>query len=1078
MNGARYWFVVLLLVAVIAMAGLPHAIGREYSLSGAVYHGNEPDTGLTDLWLATLSKQPTLKVLERADIRFILGELSLAGVNDDAARQVRLGRLLGVEYFAWIRAADEQALLEVVEAATGRGIKVVPMAFAKGKFAETLPALAEQAAQAVSQFLPVQTQAVASLAFAIPRISVSNDTVRAAVEKIIADLSGNLSDAGITVLPRRFAADAVQERWRQDKGLVEDATKGREFLGADYIIGAAVDASNRMELVMVETSTGRRVGRKEIALAEAQMADGLKALNQWGMDRLKPLPQSTLAVAPAIATNTHYAAPEILKSLYAGMVLHNQGRYIDAIPCFENSKRRRGRGGEIDAWIISCCRLAGFAEIGEALAAETNFKGRKVAGSAFDTQSEPGVALLGVTADEGVPRNLAERVGVLLIDCLHESSGVTVLAAEDIAGLRDEYDLLLGLDKVKGTTWRQAPPILLRETVTAHLEREKTGIQLRLCMIRNCNPTSICDVVTSLSADSAQWRSVIGKVTKELFSRGSQGLAAWSPPKPKIVEPQQQLLSQLDKSFSPQDYLKALTRDPNLTMYHEEVPWRWELEKWFVRVLPEGHPDRPMLEFSVASLPIMFRLHHSATVLQQSRSEFQKIADKYPEHMVGLLSRYNVALIDMTPTNFAATQKIISKVIPELRRFERQEFYNTIAAISLMDAALRYVLDLPGGRPGDIFRQGNLITVARVSISREGDSFKIEPVPRGRKARAPFSDGDAVSTMTTHNQYLAKTADQMRVDLEAWCVLRDSDAIPVCFLKDIIEKSGPDSELTRFAVLKYFDPMMESLVFKKPGPLSEEDFGAVCQVMAECLQQLPEQDRQPFIRIFKSGLFEIGMPMKYPGLTNALQKVRQLDKTEPVKPPVEEPPRKSFEESWKLGPLKDSTWSGVCMNKEAGRNAMEHYYPFLDRLHELYDDEVKCWSVCRLYCQFGLAFFQAQRYDLAEPLFEQIISWRDYKNRPPEQQTHALSLYLLALIKQRNGDTPAALRLAKEAVEFMDNHRQTMFNLYMFINLDGYAGWGVADELRPRASAFVKQLRENPNLSFKDPYQEHRPSFE
>jgi len=297
-------FALLLILAGIGMGYLwPAEAGAagtaQISLSGAVYHGNEPDLGLTDFWLATLSKQATIKVLERADMRAILGELSLAGVSDDSARQVRLGRLLGVEYFAWIKASDEQALLEVVEAATGRGVTVVPVRFAKGHFADILPKLAEQAAQAVSKPPPAPSQVAPSLAFSNPRFSTSNETVQAAVEKVMADLSGAWAGSGITMLPRRFAADAVQERWRQEKGLVEDTSQGQAFLGADYILGVAVDATNRIELIMVETVTGRRLGKKEMPLEVARTTEGLKTMKEWGLDRLKPLMKTPSILPPA-----------------------------------------------------------------------------------------------------------------------------------------------------------------------------------------------------------------------------------------------------------------------------------------------------------------------------------------------------------------------------------------------------------------------------------------------------------------------------------------------------------------------------------------------------------------------------------------------------------------------------------------------------------------------------------------------------------------------------------------------------------------------------------------------------------
>lgn len=1090
MNGVKNWLFRLLLAVLIVNAGLSHAAEREQSVSGAVYLGNEPNLGLTDLWLAVLSKQPNLKVLERENIRAILGELSLSGVGDDSVRQVRLGQLLGVEYFVWIKASDDQALMEVVEAATGRGIAAVPIHFAKGRFADVLPKLAEQAVQAFSQSLPALSPAAPSLAFSIPRYSVSNATMQAAVEKVIADLSGNMANAGITVLPRRFAADAVHERWRQEKGLVEDASQGQAFLGADYILGITVVATNRMELIMVEAATGRRVGKNELSLEAAQSADGLKVLNQWNMDRLRPFLEGVGAFPLAVGTNAQYASPEILKSLYAGMVLHNQGRYLDAIPMFEDSKNRKIRMDETDIWIVNCYRLAGFPEIAdevtENIAAAPAYKKQSQTMSA---QSTPGVALLGVTADAGIPRGLAERTAMLLINSLHEVSEATVLAAEDIAGLRDEYDLLLGLDKVKGTTWCQAPPMLVREAITAHLQSGNGSLGLRLCLIRNCSPSSIYDVVTSLPASQAQWRTSIDKAIKELLAQRSKESPVWSPPNLKIEEDQQQLLSQLEKSSTPWMfvdrlsmlshldrsplpwiYLKALKRNPDLTKYRAEVPWRLGLERWFLRVLPERHPDRPMLEFSVASLPFNGMAYPPPAALQQSRAAFQKIADKYPTQLAGLFSRYNLALLDMTPSNLASTEANISKLIPALRRRERREYKTTILSICVMDSALRYVLGLPHGDPDTIgsHRYGDYGFRGIVTVNYRSSSDK------------PFSFCSGTGFDIPRNNYFdPKTPEQMRVDLEVQCLMRDQGTVPARYLRSIIEKNGPNSDLARYAVVKYFFVVMNACsrgTNSKPE-WPEEDLCLVYPVFAESLQKLLECEPRPiseyWVELLSGNNWNRYRYPDNPILNDAWQKAQHAVKAAFPSFPNEQP-AKLFDASWEVGPLKDRIWWDYVNGKSfTASNAMVLFYPYLDRLHELYDHEAKSHVICRLYCQFGLAFFQAGLYDLAEPLFEQIISWRDYKDRPPEVQVHAQALYLLALLKQRNGDTPLALSLAKEALNYMDAHPKKSLHFYRYIDADGNMAGKLGyygGDLKARVTLFIKQLRENPQMKFKSPY--------
>ena len=1062
----------LLIVVLISVTGQSIAVEREFSVSGAVYYGVEPDLGLSDLWLATLSKQSTLKVLDRANIRTILGELSLTGVGEDSARQVRLGGLLGVEYFAWLKVYDDQVLLEIVEATTGRGLAIISRSVAKGQFPEILPELAGQAVHVIDRPPITPLRGAPAIAFSNPFFSTTNAANQVAVDQIIAGLSKSFLNSGITVLPRRFVADTIQERWRQEKGLAVEVAGKQKFLGADYVLNVAIDTTNSVEITMVEVATGRRMGKKEMpSLDEARVADGMKELNQWVMGRLTPILEQVTVLPKASTNNAYYAAPEILKSLYAGMVLHNQGRYLDALPLFKEAQScKMFVIDETEDWIDSCYRLAGFPEIADEVSPITaSYKSR---GATLNAQSLPGVILLGVTAGEGIPRGMSERMGMLLVDRLHEASGGPVLASEDISGLRDEYDVLLGLDKVKGTTWRKAPPILVQNAVTAHLESENAGIRLRLCLIRNSNPTSIYDVVTSLPDNHALWSPLIDKATKKLFTCSEVGSIKWSPPQYEVLEDQQQLLAQLKKSFTPWIYLKVILRNPELKIIPREKfldgwtavgeNWRLGLERWALRVLPEGHPDRPMLEFSVATFPIARMAIILPDMHQKLRVEFQKLADKYPAHLVGLYSRYNLLLIDMTSSNIAVTQARINLLISDLKSLENNQNKHIFAKIRKMESILRYALRLPCGILGDPFSEGGIIAV---KYFNKWDDVIVSDWDTG--ANLPYSSSQ------NNLRQLKNPVEQVLVDLEALCFLHNQEAkgsdwtdiIPARFFKNIIEKYGSDSALARYTVLRYF------WLINKQSPADE--LQVVCPVFAESVCGQIEQDSS-LINSFRLECLmqSVRWWPQTPVFANACQKIKQTIQNVTSNTSYEVC-RRSFAESWKVGPLKDTRWLNLC-EEISGRDSdaalIEHYAPYLTRLHELYDGEVKSPAICRLYSQFGTAFFKAGRYDLAEPLFEQLVSLRDDKNRPPCDKVYAQSLFLLAFLKQRNGDSPAALRLAKEAVDYMDGHPDVLFRLLYYRDLKEGNGPGPIGFLKPRVMAFIKDVRENPRMEFKNPF--------
>jgi hypothetical protein len=84
------------------------------------------DEALTDLLVAELSQQEQVEILERRQLQMVLGELSLTALIDDAWRQTRPGKLLGVDAFAWVRLRGDRAVLEAI--AAGRFKKLTPSA--------------------------------------------------------------------------------------------------------------------------------------------------------------------------------------------------------------------------------------------------------------------------------------------------------------------------------------------------------------------------------------------------------------------------------------------------------------------------------------------------------------------------------------------------------------------------------------------------------------------------------------------------------------------------------------------------------------------------------------------------------------------------------------------------------------------------------------------------------------------------------------------------------------------------------------------------------------------------------------
>ena len=90
----------IFLATLLASVPVPFALGREgqtpsreISLCGAVYCDEVIKNGLTDLLLTELSTNRDVRILDRHDLRQIIGELSLKGLSEDSTREVLLGEL-------------------------------------------------------------------------------------------------------------------------------------------------------------------------------------------------------------------------------------------------------------------------------------------------------------------------------------------------------------------------------------------------------------------------------------------------------------------------------------------------------------------------------------------------------------------------------------------------------------------------------------------------------------------------------------------------------------------------------------------------------------------------------------------------------------------------------------------------------------------------------------------------------------------------------------------------------------------------------------------------------------------------
>ncbi len=1090
----------ILLAHLLAVDGTAESI----RLSGGVYRGQRLDAPLTDFLEVELSRHSGVQVLDRRHIDQLVQELAIAATGRNPIGRLRLGRLLRVDVFVWLRLTENGGVLEIVEAATGRGLAVKRIAFKQEKLKAHLRWLATQAVDIAKRGAKPLDNAKLTLGLATPLFpQTSSAAWKRRLDALLTSIEQDFQKAGATRLHRRFTSELITENWWQEVGFTEAQRKRLPLLGARLVLVPRLVAQPpKLELGLLDTSTGRRVGLKGWSFQEAETSAGRREILLWlrqQLQRLRPAESKVTTAANAHHTTTvavDRIAPETLEVFYKGLLLHNQGRYFEAMPLFRDAYQRDNRLREPIRWLRSCYRLTGFKEIDENYAAQMrnakNNPFRFSAPSARIVQSDPGVSLLGVTAGPGERSTPAGPLGMLLIDSLHVHTGLPVLLAEDLASLREEYDLLVGLEHTRGTTWQTAPPLLLTDAVTAHLRKEDGKLRLRLCSVRHLDPMSIRAVTVTLD-DGERWKKKIEEAVAQLYPADGSQRGAWKPPAPVIGETESQLLARLKVRYHDEDCLKLLALNPAHIWYVGRFPLRRRepllyrtpaqigLEAWAIRQMPLDHPERPWFEFAYLKyFGPHTRPDRNVANPPDYLTQLKRLANRYPKHLVGLVSRYNLMLFELSPNNYESVQQRMAKIIAEVEAAHSPRVPpHTLAAIKRMESALRYVLRKPGGRPAKLIRDG----------------FCIQATHYPRSSTVGMNPGALTGNPTLENELLQPDSlAKMHLELRAYLMLRDHDAIPPSFYRKLIQRYGSGSDPVKYAVLRFgqvttnrrlteemkadlavlcaaYGRAVVELFQADPVPLRRYEPGSVVHNLKRLARRWPADGAfvQPYklardaaLRAFVEGRLH---HLSDPDVELFFRLIAQDND-----PECEAIVRNWAKGSWDNDPLTDHRWLAYTRWKKPHGTKLDvanAYREYLPRLHQRYDHQPKTARVARLYGQFVIVFYRAGDYQTARPLLEQIVNWRDDKGEPPAPETHALALYLLALLHQGDGNTPRALELATKSLTYVGDQP---VHLGDNITPNGRFDGSRRGVFQTMISELITQLRKDPQTPFKNPF--------
>ena len=1060
-------------------------------LSAAVYSGDGLDEALSDLLLVELSQQGGIELVERQQLELILDEQALVLLSEDAARQVRLGHLLSVDVFVWVKLVAGRARMEVVEAATGRGLAARELKLGAEGLEPLLPTIAAEAVKAASNVPSPLDLDRPTLALAKPLLDAKDGNQEELVEAAVLAVADYLQAEGLTMLHRQFVDQIVAEKWMVEKGLTVPPDNELPMLGARFLLATRLSGQD-LQLALIETATGRRVGRRSLPLAEAETSAGALATARWARECVEPgvvaqRPRVRPVLAPAADLPLQ---PETLTLFYHGLLMHNEGRYLDAVHSFRESVRQDRRFLEPLLWIRSSLEASGFDEVAEAVAKhiETVRGARWKLPRAWN--AAPGVALVGLTVEPGAPASLRIPITMLLVDSIHQATGMPVFLTEDMAALRDEYDVLVGLEHVAGTTWREAPPMLFTDTLTAHVEGEDGRLRLRLCRTQMLDPSRISSL--SVSLGEGRWQEQLTPALTKLFDKNATDRPPWQPPALIVTETEAELTEQLAqvRARNPVPCLKLLALNPERFEYLGGSDWFANvvmpgIHRWLLRTLPADSPARPMVDLAY----VLHRLHMSEGDTDDYVAAFRALREQYPSHPVALVARFNLLLCESNEQNAAETQAQLAALLEELRPLVPEIIpQDAFDKCCDTERLFRRALGMPDGGEGKL----------------EPSGLIWPSVGEGHPVRFIAYGGGFPGELEFPGQ-VANRQHQAMVDLAVLrCSWSRQRNIPVEVAEWVLDHFAYDQQTRAYFLVRWGNKLFSNRI----SPRTEDDARRLARlypVHAGIVVQLLNQDKSPLVYwnvlmmirvhedICRAGandpVFQEARQQVREAVVDAIEanRIKDLPPANllflmgvlwPERAPEALPYLKKLADRSLAGdPFEDQFWRAFVQwdFRRSAREKAELYLPFYQRIEELHPQPALDRSFAWLYYDFALTFFQGGRFDLSEPILADLSERAETDiSRPDDLTLRANVFYLLALVDQRAGRVHEALRMAQRALEVIDQAKPNQFlNLVTGVGIGGSRhGRGDVDYLKSLVTDLMARLRQDPKAPFKNPFEQ------
>jgi hypothetical protein len=593
----------------------------------------------SDRVAAALSRDKGLVVVERTQLDSLLTEDALDQAVAAEGTRARLGRLLGVDIFLYLRPlpASGNWQLEAIHAPTGKLLRSNTTADA-----DSLPGAAHDILRNLD--IPQMSN--------LPKVAVSDFQVPAfAGPPELGDTGIKLADAlrirlaenGVDVLDRLAVMHIQDEQVLSEQGFIETSHTLPPMLGADFLIGGQC-SGNALRLSILAARTGKVLSERAFSSSTGAFPVISEDVMKWVLTN----------VAGKAATQSYVWTPsvqvEALDPFYRGIDLFHQGKKFEATAEFEKAYLMNDKFAEAYLWEARCFDAVGLQPLAEA---ERRFVVKTLVGRgiSLSVRAIPadGITFLGVNGDDA-DQPLCRKLEMLLTDAVADGSH-RILLPRSLATFRDEYDTLVGVRNSRGVTWDEAPGFLTGNTLSGSLRYANGRPELDLGIDDTVSGKRINTVTLGLPSDSSLWKQTIDTAIPSLFSGEEQGSASGAAAAREQL-PNTAAIKALIPKEGNVAILKLAVKDPSALAsdWHGLSKPVWDLTEflnfalgeYLLTKIPQNHFARPWIELQHITLYLPYSMQgfFYSSRIRDPYAELQGFIQAHPDDLPGAIAEY------------------------------------------------------------------------------------------------------------------------------------------------------------------------------------------------------------------------------------------------------------------------------------------------------------------------------------------------------------------------------------------------------------------------------------------------------